>query len=66
LALIAKGCAKPLVGIEKIATFAGSYQYGADTSTFWMITTGVPGCATPQPQLSATVKQAEEGSPLGN
>jgi hypothetical protein len=41
-------------------------KYGADTSTFWMITTGVPGCATPQPQLSVSVKHAEEGSPLGN
>lgn len=43
---------------------SGSYQYGADDDTFWMITTGVPDCATPQSPASFTVRNSETGSPL--
>lgn len=44
--------------------FSGSYQYGADNSTFWMITSGVPNCASAQPSKKFSVNIAEEGSPL--
>lgn len=44
----------------------GSYQYGADSSTFWMITTGVPDCAAPQVPLSVSVVNEESGSPYSN
>lgn len=44
--------------------YSGSYQYGNDESTFWMITTGVPGCADSQNPLTLTVENSEEGSPL--
>ena len=43
---------------------SGSYQYGTDDDTFWMITTGVPGCATPQDLMPLTVNYSEEGDPL--
>ncbi len=44
--------------------YTGSYQYGADETTFWMITTGVSNCATPQPELKFAVKYIEPGNPL--
>lgn len=43
---------------------SGSYQYGADYDTFWMITTGVPDCASPQAPASLEVHKSEIGSPL--
>lgn len=43
---------------------SGSYQYGADNDTFWMITTGVPDCASPQAPVSLEVYKSEIGSPL--
>ena len=43
---------------------SGSYQYGADDDTFWMITTGVPGCATHQDPTSFEVLESETGNPL--
>lgn len=44
--------------------YSGSYQYGADDDTFWMITTGVPDCAKPQKGMMLSVKNLEEGTPL--
>lgn len=44
--------------------YSGSYQYGSDDTTFWMITTGVPGCAEPQDGMKLFVNYSEEGSPL--
>jgi len=43
---------------------SGSYQYGTDNNTFWMITTGVPDCATPQSPETMYVVTSETGSPL--
>ncbi len=43
---------------------SGSYQFGAEDDTFWMITTGVPNCATPQSPETFTVQNSETGSPL--
>lgn len=44
--------------------YSGSYQYGSDDTTFWMITTGVPNCADPQEGMNLSVKYSEEGSPI--
>lgn len=41
----------------------GSYQFGSDGSTFWMITTGVPNCAEPQENVRLNVKNTENGRP---
>lgn len=44
--------------------YSGSYQYGSDDSTFWMITTGVPDCAQPQDGAWFSVDYSEESNPL--
>lgn len=44
--------------------YSGSYQYGHDDTTFWMITTGVPNCAEPQNGMRLFVNYSEEGSPI--
>ena len=44
--------------------YMGSYQYGADDTTFWIITTGVSNCATLQPETKLVVKYSEAGNPL--
>jgi len=44
--------------------YSGSYQYGSDDTTFWMITTGVLNCAEPQDGMKLSVNFSEEGSPL--
>lgn len=43
---------------------SGSYQYGTDDDTFWMITTGLPNCAEPQEPGIFEVGESESGSPL--
>lgn len=49
--------------IRQNNNYPGSYQYGADESTFWMITSGVPNCASPQDAVKISVKNEESGSP---
>ncbi len=44
--------------------YMGSYQYGADDTTFWIITSGVSNCATLQPETKLVVKYSEAGNPL--
>jgi len=44
---------------------SGSYQYGTDDDTFWMITTGLPDCAEPQAPGIFEVGESETGNPLG-
>ena len=41
----------------------GSYQYGADDNTVWMITTGVPGVAPRDGTKWVKVKNLESGKP---
>ena len=43
--------------------YSGSYQYGADESIFWMITTGVSNCAANPKPITLTVENSEEGDP---
>lgn len=43
--------------------YPGSYQYGSDGQTFWMITTGVPGLGSEEQGEVLTVKNLEEGIP---
>ena len=49
--------------ISQNSNYPGSYQYGADETTFWMITCGVPGCASPQDAIKVSVRNEESGSP---
>jgi len=44
--------------------YSGSYQYGKDATTFWMISTGVPDCAKPQDAMELSVEYSQEGNPL--
>lgn len=44
--------------------YSGSYQYGCDDSTFWMITTGVPDCAESEDGMTLSVTTSEGGSPF--
>lgn len=43
---------------------SGSYQFGADEDTFWMITTGIPDCAQPQNPATFEVSESETATPL--
>jgi len=43
---------------------SGSYQYGADDKTFWIITTGIEDCSTPQEPGSFKVIESDAGNPL--
>ena len=49
---------------EKPGNYSGSCQFGADETTFWMITTGVPYCSTEQSSMIFEVKSSEVGCPL--
>lgn len=48
----------------KDGKFSGSSQYGTDETTFWMISTGVPNCATKQNPGDFSVNYSETGNPL--
>lgn len=41
----------------------GSYQFGTDGSTYWIITTGVPNCAESQKDVKLYVQGSESGKP---
>lgn len=43
--------------------YPGSYRYGSDGQTFWMITSGVPGLGSEEQDKILTVKNTEEGIP---
>ena len=49
--------------IQEKENHPGSYQFGSDESTFWIITTGVPDCAGVQAPVTLTVKNTESGTP---
>ena len=48
---------------KKQSGFSGSYNFGADESSFWMITTGVPNCADNPDSITFKVNYSEEGDP---
>ena len=48
---------------RKQSGFSGSYNFGADESSFWMITTGVPNCAANPDSTTLKVNYSEEGDP---
>lgn len=44
--------------------YLGSYQYGADDNTIWMISTGVPNCAPQTGNVKVKIKNLESGRPF--
>ena len=45
------------VSIHSSFNYAGSYNYGSDGHSFWIITTGLPGrCELPEQGLVCAVK----------
>ena len=51
-------------GFRESNRYTGSYQFGSDGSTFWMISTGVPNCANPQDQnIKYEIRNTESGVP---
>jgi hypothetical protein len=48
---------------KKQSGFSGSYNFGANESSFWMITTGVPNCADNPDSITFKVNYSEEGDP---
>ncbi len=45
------------------ANYSGSYQFGSDGETFWMISTGIPGLGATKPGTVFTAAHTEEGTP---
>jgi hypothetical protein len=43
--------------------YPGSYEYGTDGATFWMITSGVPDCAGNPAPMRLNVENPESGRP---
>lgn len=50
--------------ISRQFDWSGSYQYGADANTIWMISTGVPNCAPNDGVKQVKVKNLESGRPF--